>query len=130
MQARPPEETVIEHFTTVERDPNDARRTMPFNFSKLETDQLGDIGRKLDEGVMHLHMLSVLPEIQRNVSVLPEMKDGIDNLNVKFDAMNSKFDTMNSKFDRFIDEQREHNKSSDKHNMRLEQILQTLVDKV
>lgn len=96
---------------------------MPFNFSKLETDQLGDIGRKLDEGVMHLHMLSVLPEIQRNVSVLPEMKDGIDNLNVKFDAMNSKFD-------RFIGEQREHNKSSDKHNMRLEQILQTLVDKV
>ena len=53
-------------------------------------------------------LLEALPDIKESVSMLPDIKTGIDAMNLKFDA--------------FIDGQRTHNK-------RMVQILQKLADK-
>jgi acylphosphatase len=96
---------------------------LPQKFLRLYTDELSDIGRKLDKGNDHLK------EIYINSSHLPDIKNGIETLN-------SKFDYFNSKFDSFILEQREHNhrldehnQRLDKHNQRLEKILVKLSEK-
>ncbi len=68
---------------------------LPYPFSKVFADDEIDIGRKLDKG----------NEFLRN---LPDMKNGIENLNVKFDS--------------FITVQMDHNK-------RLEKILEKLAEK-
>ncbi|MBU4221991.1 MAG: acylphosphatase [Euryarchaeota archaeon] len=69
---------------------------LPQRFLRLYTDELADIGRKLDKGNEHLQQILI------HTSELPGIKDGIDNLN--------------SKFDSFIIEQREHNMRMDEHN--------------
>jgi len=82
---------------------------VPDQFLKLGTDELTDIGRKLDTGVELL-------------KTLPSIKTGID--------------TLNSKFDDFSTDQREHNKRMDEHNKRMDEhnkqlthILQKLSEK-
>ncbi len=89
---------------------------LPQRFLRLYTDELADIGRKLDKGNEHLQQILI------HTSELPGIKDGIDNLNLKFDSFNSKFDT-------FITEQQDHNNWMKKHNQRLETILEKLAEK-
>jgi acylphosphatase len=89
---------------------------LPQKFLRLYTDELSDIGRKLDTGNEYLK------DILINSSQLPDIKNGIETLNSKFDTFNSKFDTFNTKFDFYIMEQREHNQ-------RLEKILLKLAEK-
>ena len=96
---------------------------LPQKFLRLYTDELSDIGRKLDRGNEYLK------EILINSSELPDIKNGIETLNSKFDTFNSKFDSFNSKFDSYFMEQREHNHRLDKHNQRLEKILEKLAEK-
>jgi len=74
---------------------------LPPRFLRLYTDELSDIGRKLDVGV------DVLINIKEDTKVLPDIKNGIDTLNTKFDS--------------FIIEQKEHNMHMDEHNMRLDE---------
>ena len=150
---------------------------IPSEFLKLGTDEISDIGRKLDKGVTLLEALpgikesvsmlpdikesvsmlpgikesvSMLPGIKESVSMLPDIKTGIDAMNMKFDAFTDEQRTFNQKmgshtkrldsyieeqrghnkrFDSYIEEQREHNKLMGAHNLRLEQILQKLVEK-
>ncbi len=130
---------------------------IPSEFLKLGTDEISDIGRKLDKGVKLLEALpdikegvSILPDIKESVSMLPDIKTGIDAMNMKFDAFTDeqrtfnqkmgahtkRFDTYieeqrehNKRFDTYIEEQQEHNKLMGAHNIRLEQILQKLVEK-
>jgi len=99
----------------------------------LSTDEISDIGRKLDKGV---ELLEALPNIKESVSMLPDITTGIDAMNMKFDAFTDEQRTFNQKmgahtkrFDGYIEEQREHNKLMGAHNLRLEQILQKLAEK-
>ena len=82
---------------------------IPSEFLKLGTDEIADIGRKLDKGVKLLE-------------ALPDIKTGIDMMNTKFDAFADEQRTFNQ-------EMREHNKLMGAHNLRLEQILQKLAEK-
>jgi len=116
---------------------------IPSEFLKLGTDEISDIGRKLNKGVKLLEALpgikegvSRLPDIKESVSMLPDIKTGIDAMNMKFDAFTDEQRTFNQKmgahtkrFDTYIEEQQEHNKLMGAHNIRLEQILQKLVEK-
>jgi acylphosphatase len=110
---------------------------MPSEFLKLGTDEISDIGRKLDKGVKLLEALpdikesvsmlpgimesvSMLPDIKESVSMLPGIKIGIDAMNTKFDAFTDEQRTFNQKMgshtkrlDGYIEEQREHNKRFD-----------------
>jgi len=81
---------------------------LPHGFSRLYTDDLADIGRKLGkENEMLGHILY-------DTSELPGISKGIEGLN-------SKFDSFSTKFDSYIIEQKEHN-------LRLEKILLKLAD--
>ncbi|HIH87317.1 MAG TPA: hypothetical protein HA304_05390 [Methanosarcinales archaeon] len=105
VQTRPPQGTSIEQFIKTEIPiPEDIDLNVPDQFLKLGTDELADIGRKLDTGI---GLLKTLPQIEESVSALPEIKTGID--------------TLNSKFDDFRTDQREHNKRMDEHNKRMEE---------
>ncbi|PXF60604.1 MAG: hypothetical protein C4B59_08785 [Candidatus Methanogaster sp.] len=57
---------------------------MPSEFLKLGTDEISDIGRKLDKGVKLLEALpdikesvSILPDIKESVSILPDIKESV-----------------------------------------------------
>ncbi len=109
----------------------------------MRTDEISDIGRKVDKGIKLLEALpdikesvSMLPDIKGSVSMLPDIKIGIDAMNMKFDAFTDEQRTFNQKMgahtkrlDGYIEEQREHNKLMGAHNLRLEQILQKLAEK-
>ncbi len=93
----------------IEKEEITQRIFLPQRFLRLYTDELTDIGRKLDKGI----------ELLKN---LPEIKNGIESLNTKFDS--------------FITEQREHNKGQRDfnqemrdHNKHLEKILEKLAEK-
>ena len=102
---------------------------LPHGFSRLYTDDLADIGSKLDKGV------EILEHISNDTSELPDISKGIEGLN-------SKFDSFTTRFDSYIIEQKEHNqwmkghllkmdehnKRMDEHNQRLEKILLKLAD--
>ncbi|MEA3295479.1 MAG: acylphosphatase [Euryarchaeota archaeon] len=75
---------------------------LPQRFQRLYTDELADIGRKLDKGN------ELLNEIKKDTSSLPEIKD----------VLNS-----------YIGEQREHNQWMKEHNQRLERILEKLAER-
>ncbi len=75
---------------------------LPYPFSKVFADDDTDIGRKLDKG----------NEFLRN---LPDMKNGIENLNVKFDSS--------------LTEQRGFNQEMREHNQHLEKILEKLAER-
>ena len=152
IQTRVPSGVGIEQFVKDEIV-TDIDLNLPPKFLKLGTDEISDIGRKLDKGVKLLEALpgikesvsmlpdikesvSMLPDIKGSVSMLPDIKTGIDAMNMKFDAFtdeqrifNQKMGAHNKRFDVYIEEQREHNKLMDTHNIRLEQILQKLVEK-
>ncbi len=89
---------------------------LPYPFSRVLSDEDIDLGRKLDKGN------ELLTYIKRDTSILPDIKAGIDNLNVKFDTLIAKFDIHNMKFDSFIHGQEEHN-------LLLEKILEKLAEK-
>jgi len=113
VQTRLPEGISIEQFIKTEIPiPEDFDLNIPNQFLKLATDELVDIGKKLDIGV---ELLKTLPQIDENVSALPEIKTGIDSLN--------------SNFDDFRTDQREHNKRMEEQNKQLTQILQKLAEK-
>ena len=99
----------------------------------MRTGEISDIGGKVGKGVK---LLEALPDIKESVSMLPDIKIGIDMMNTKFDTFADEQRTFNQKMgahtkrlDGYIEEQREHNKLMDAHNLRLEQILQKLVEK-
>ena len=128
VQTRTPSGVSIEQFLRNEIV-TDTDLNLPPEFLKLGTDELSDIGRKLDKGVKLLESLpdikesvSMLPDIKESVSILPEVKTGID-------AMNSKFDAFTDEQRTFNQEMRAHNKLMDAHNLRLERILQKLAEK-
>lgn len=75
---------------------------LPYPFSRVLADEDTDIGRKLDKG----------NEFLKN---LPDMKNGIDNLNLKFDSS--------------IAEQRGFNQEMREHNQRLEKILEKIAER-
>lgn len=75
---------------------------LPYPFSRVLADEDTDIGRKLDKG----------NEFLRN---LPDMKNGIENLNVKFDSS--------------LTEQRGFNQEMREHNQHLEKILEKLAER-
>ncbi len=103
VQTRPPQGISIEQFIKTEIPiPEDFDLNVPDQFLKLGTDELADIGKKLDTGVELL-------------KTLPQIKTGID--------------TLNSKFDDFRTDQQEHNKRMDEQNKQLIQILQKLSEK-
>jgi len=112
VQTRPPQGTNIEQFIKTEIPiPEDIDLNIPNQFLKFGTDELADIGRKLDTGI---ELLKTLPQVKESVSALPEIKTGID--------------TLNSKFDDFRTDQREHNKRMEEQNKQLIQILQKLAE--
>jgi len=113
VQTRLPQGISIEQFIKTEIPiPDDFDLNVPNKFLKLATDELSDIGRKLDTGV---ELLKTLPQIEESVSTLPEIKTGID--------------TLNSNFDDFRTDQREHNKRMEEQNRQLTQIMQKLAEK-
>ena len=111
IETRVPSGISIEQFVKDEIA-TDTDLNLPHEFLKLGTDELSDIGRKLDKGVK---LLKALPDIKESVSMLPDIKTGID--------------AANSKFDAFIDEQRTFNHEMIEHNKRMGQILQKLAEK-
>ncbi len=86
----------------IEKEEITQRIFLPHRFLRLYTDELTDIGRKLDKGI----------ELLKN---LPEIKNGIESLNTKFDSFNT--------------EQRDFNQELREHNKRLEKILEKLIEK-
>ncbi len=100
----------------IEKEEITQRIFLPQKFLRLYTDELTDISRKLDVGI------EVLKSIKGDTSALPEIKNGIENLNVKFDS----FITEQRDFNQ---EMREHNKEMQGHNKRLEKILEKLSEK-
>ena len=166
IQTRAPPGTNIGQFV-MDEIITDIDLNIPSEFLKLGTDEISDIGRKLDKGVKLLEVLpdikesvsilpsikesvSMLPDIKESVSMLPGIKTGIDAMNMKFDAFTDEQRTFNQKMgshtkrldgyieeqreynkrlDGYIEEQGEHNKLMGAHNLRLEQILQKLVEK-
>lgn len=132
VQTRAPSGVSIEQFVKDEII-TDIDLNMSPEFLKLGTDEISDIGRKLDKGVK---LLEALPDIKESVSMLPEVKTGIDAMNSKFDAFtdeqrasNQEMREHNKRLNVYIEEQREHNKLMDVHNLRLERILQKLAEK-
>ena len=120
IDARGTERGVVIHDITSEEIP--FQIYLPHGFSRLYTDDLADISRKLDKGN------EILEHISNDTSELPGISKGIEGLN-------SKFDSFSTKFDSYIIEQKEHNqrmdehnKRMDEHNQRLEKILLKLAD--
>ena len=124
VQTRTPSGVGIKQFIQNEIV-TDTDLNLPPEFLKLGTDEISDIGRKLDTGVKLLKALpdikesvGMLPDIKESVSMLPDIKESVSMLpNIK-----TGIDAMNSKFDAFIDEQKTHNKH-------MGQILQKLAEK-
>lgn len=75
---------------------------LPYPFSRVLADDDIDLGRKLDRGI------EILKDIKGDTSALPEIKEILTS---------------------FVVEDREHNKRMDKHNLRLEKILEKLAEK-
>ena len=106
IDARGTERGVVIHEITHEEIPYHIY--LPHGFSRLYTDDLADIGRKLDKEN------EILGDISNDTSELPGISKGIEGLN-------SKFGLFSTKFDSYIIEQKEHNQ-------RLEKILLKLAD--
>ena len=124
VQTRTPSGVSIEQFIQNEII-TDIDLNLPPEFLKLGTDEISDIGRKLDTGVKLLGALpdikesvSLLPDIKESVSLLPDIKESVSLL----PDIKTGIDAMNLKFGAFIDEQKTHNK-------RMGQILQKLAEK-
>ena len=106
IKSRGTERGVVIHDITSEEIP--FQIYLPHGFSRLYTDDLADISRKLDKGN------EILGHISDDTSELPGISKGIEGLN-------SKFDSFSTKFDSHIIEQKEQNQ-------RLEKILLKLAD--
>ncbi len=117
---------------------------LPDTFSRLFTDDDIDTGRKLDKGNDLLTDIKAdTSAIRGDTSVLPEIKMGIDNLNVKFDSFITeqkehnqwmkdhliKMDEHNIKMDEHNIKMDEHNQWMKEHNQRLEKILEKLAER-
>ena len=91
VRTRKPQGVSIDQFILTDIPlPGDLDINIPSKFLKLETDELADIGRKLDIGV---EMLKTLPDIKECVSALPDIKEHVlPDIKISIDSMNSKFD--------------------------------------
>lgn len=96
---------------------------LPDKFIRLYTDELADISRKLDIGV------ELLRDIRQDTSALPDIKVGIDHLNVKFESFITEQREHNQRMSEHNKNMDEHNKSMDEHNKRLERILEKLAER-
>lgn len=134
INSRGTERGVVIHDITHEEIP--FQIYLPHGFSRLYTDDLADIGRKLDKGI------EILEHISNDTSELPGISKGIEGLNSKFDSFSTKFDSYiieqkehnqrmdehNQRMDEYNKRLDEHNKRMDEHNQRLEKILLKLAD--
>ena len=134
IKSRGTERGVVIHEITHEEIP--FQIYLPHGFSRLYTDDLADIGRKLDKGN------EILGHISYDTSELPGISKGIEGLNSKFDSFSTKFDSYiieqkehnqrideyNKRLDEHNKRMEERNKRLDEHNQRLEKILQKLAD--
>ncbi len=118
INSRGTERGVVIHDITREEIP--FQIYLPHGFSRLYTDDLADIGRKLDKGI------EILGHISNDTSELPGISKGIEGLNSKFDSFSTKFDSS-------IIEQKEHNQwmkghllKMDEHNKRMEEHNQSI----
>ncbi len=60
---------------------------LPAKFTKVSTDDVEDIGRKLDKAYTELKGVNTkLASIEDDTSILPEINNGIASLNTKFDS--------------------------------------------
>ena len=121
------ERGVVIHDITSEEIP--FQIYLPHGFSRLYTDDLADISRKLDKGN------EILGDISNDTSELPGISKGIEGLNSKFDSFSTKFDSYiveqkehNQRMDEHNKRIHEYNKRLDEHNQRLEKILLKLAD--
>lgn len=96
---------------------------LPQKFLRLYTDELSDIGRKLDTGNEYLK------DILINSSQLPDIKNGIETLNSKFDSFIFEQKEHNQWMKGHSIRMEEHNQQLDKHNQHLEKILLKLAEK-
>ncbi len=99
---------------------------LPQRFLRLYTDELADIGRKLDKGNEHLKQIliytSELPGIKENTSSLPEIKTVLNSFVIEQKEHNQWMKDHLIKMD-------EHNQRLEKHNQRLEKILEKLAER-
>jgi acylphosphatase len=132
IQTRVPSGVGIEQFVKDEII-TDIDLNIPPEFLKLGTDEISDIGRKLDKGVKLLEALpgikegvSMLPDIKESVSMLPDIKESVSMLpDIKESVsmlpdIKTGIDAMNMKFDAFTDEQRIFNQKMGAHNKRFD----------
>ncbi len=96
---------------------------LPPRFLRLYTDELSDISRKLDVGV------DILKNMKEDTKVLPDIKDGIETLNTKFDSFISEQKEQNQWMKGHLIKMDENNQSTKEHNQRLEKILLKLAEK-
>ncbi len=96
---------------------------LPQKFLRLYTDELADIGRKLDKGNV------LLERILTHTSELPDIKKGIENLNTKFDSYITEQKEHNQWMKEHLIRMDEHNQWMKEHNQRLEKILEKLAEK-
>lgn len=96
---------------------------LPPKFVRLYTDELSDISRKLDVGV------EILINIKEDTKVLPDIKNGINTLNTKFDYFISEQKEHNHWMKGHLIKMDENNLATKEHNQRLEKILLKLAEK-
>ena len=96
---------------------------LPQRFLRLYTDELADIGRKLDKGN------ELLSQIMSGTSELPNIKNGIDNLNAKFDSYIGEQREHNQWMKDHLIKMDEHNQWMKEHSQRLEKILEKLAER-
>jgi acylphosphatase len=127
VQTRPPQGIRIEKFIKTEIPiPKDFDLNVPNKFLKLATDELADIGRKLDTGV---ELLKTLPQIEESVGRLPEIKTGINTLNLNFEDFRTDQREHNKRMEEHNKRMEEQNKRMEEQNKQLTQILQKLAEK-
>jgi acylphosphatase len=113
---------------------------LPAKFVKLSTDEMWDIDRKLGIGnelLAHLKKdTSMLPAINSGIdslktdtSMLPAINSGIDSLKTDTNDIKTGINSLNIKFDIFFEKQNEFNRNIIEHNVRLEKILEKLIEK-
>lgn len=107
---------------------------LPQRFLRLYTDELADIGRKLDTGNDELEKINIK---------LAGMDEKLYGMDEKLFSINDGVNNLNTTMGSFVVEQREHNKrmdehnqwmrnhliKMDEHNQHLEKILEKLVEK-
>ena len=112
IDARGTERGVVIHDITHEELPFQVY--LPHGFSRLYTDDLADIDRKLDK------RNEILGHISNDTSELPGISKGIEGFNSKFDSYIIEQKEHNQWMKGHLLKMDEHNKHMEEHNQRLE----------